>query len=277
MSELPLFCYLNGLLTALSDAHVDINDRGFRFGDGVFETIRVRQALPELFSYHMQRLQTGLSTLMIEGVDLDIIENHALALITQNNLSEGILRIIISRGNHSHGYLPLDSKPTTLITAEIVSIPTSAPLQLWLSRWQRPSAKSLPTNCKTLQGLSSSLARMESERNNCPEALMLTEGDVIAECSSSTIFWENDGIIFTPSLDSGALEGCMRRYLLEHSTLPIKQGAYTLDSLKKARHVWISNSLRGVCPVVALMPQGYTWKEATFPTTDPHKLLYSVL
>jgi branched-chain amino acid aminotransferase len=254
-----IYAHINGALIEEAHATVSVNDRGFRFGDGVFETIPVSNAMPYLWEYHEKRLIGGLESLKIP-YNTQTLLAHALALISANKVSEGILRIQISRGSGSKGYLPSSSNPTPTLVMQTQKRPEPVETAiLWLSAYEKISPRSLPTHYKLAQGLSSTLARMEASEHQCHDALQLAEGGMVSEASSANIFWRKDRVLYTPSLACGALAGVTRQRLIEIAPYRLQEGKYLLDDLIKADAVILTNASYGATAINALLPKNVHW------------------
>ena len=242
-----------------SAATIHISERGFRFGDGVFETIPFYNQVFYQWEFHLRRLEQGLAAMRI-AYDATPLETLAKELIERNPLQNGFIRIYISRGQGSRGYLPTDDCKSLLVmellppTAEQ---PTSA--TLLLSSYQRIMPAQLPTRAKLAQGVQSTLARLEAQDESCFEALLCDMGGNLAECSSSNIFWLKNNSLFTPSLDTGALAGSMRHVVMRVSPYPVIEVRHPLESLHHAEAVVITNSNWRVLPVSSLAPQNWEW------------------
>jgi branched-subunit amino acid aminotransferase/4-amino-4-deoxychorismate lyase len=254
------YVFLNGRQVPEADALISVQDRGFRYGDGVFETIPVHDGIPYLWEYHRERLAGGLEALRI-ACDLQDMREHTLLLLKANGVTEGLLRIQISRGSGSRGYLPsLPASPPTIVieTSERPAPPPDA-VTLWLSAVERIPPRALPTRHKLAQGLGSILARMEARDHGYFDALQLGEGGSVAEAGSANIFWRKDGTLFTPSLASGALAGVTRRRIIELSPYPVREGIWAMAHLKGADDVILTNAALGVIAVKKLQPEECSW------------------
>ena len=249
---------INGQFYEENNALISVNERGFRFGDGAFETILVYNSVPYLWKYHIERLQAGLKALRINCDTSDLLP-QATELLKQNNTENGILRIYISRGIGSNGYLPTGNKPTIIM--QILEAPTlpDQPVNLWLSDYKKNSLQSLPVNCKLAQGVNSTLAKIQAVDNNCYDALQLNLENYISETSSSNIFWLKNGVLHTPSLDCDALAGVTRRRIIEISPYQVQQNKYKLAELEGAEAVILTNSAYGIIPVKSLLPHNFYW------------------
>ncbi len=255
------YCFLHHQLVEMEKAALPVQDRGFRFGDGVFETIRVHQGVPLFWQLHMARLQEGLRALNIPSPAHDLAE-ASKALLRANEVSEGILRIAISRGVGSRGYLPHETGAPTLLI-EAMSAPTAPPhaLHLWLSRYEKISPRALPVQLKLAQGLNSTLARMEAESQGCDEAILLNAQGELAEASSGNLFWWKDGTLYTPALECGPLAGVTRAVLL--NLTEAQEVRAPLDALKQADGVFVCNASMGLRPCDNLQPNSWEWPVPT--------------
>src|SRR5438045_2826886 len=109
-----MWLYLDDRFVPVEEAAVHVQDRGFRFGDGVFETIGVYAGVPYQWEFHMERLERGLKALGIPfhiGPLVDVCDG----LLLRNLMEDGLLRIAVSRGIGSRGYLPLPTCMPTLV------------------------------------------------------------------------------------------------------------------------------------------------------------------
>lgn len=252
---------LNGAFIPLTDALLHCDERGFRFGDGVFETIPVHYGAPYLLAYHLQRLEAGLNALSIT-CDLASLPPAIDETIKANRMQEGIIRLSLSRGGDSRGYLPADpaAPPTCLIQPLPLPLPLSRPISLWLSRWQKPSPLTLPTACKLAQGMNATLARMEAEREGCDEALQLSAEGMVSEASAASLFWIAEDRLHTPPLGTGALAGVTRRRIMENPFCEVVEAAIPVAALASAQAVFLTNASRGVVEVSSLRPLELHWQ-----------------
>lgn len=249
------FTCLNGSFLLAHRAAVSVEDRGFRFGDGVFETIRVVRCTPIYWDAHMQRLAIGLRALSIE-LSIAELEANARKLLHKNSGKEGFLRIAVSRGTGSKGYAPHPPGMPASWVIEWMPVEHTdpKPAALYLSSIARIPPACLPTGSKLAQGLNSTLAIMEAKKHGADEALQLAIDGTIAEASSANIFWLKDKTLYTPSLETGCLGGITRENLLRLSPLPTKIVRDGLSALNSAEAVFLTNCRAGVWPVTSLAP-----------------------
>ncbi len=248
--------YINEKLLPSDQALLSVDERGFRFGDGVFETIALHGGVPYLLHYHLERLQAGLQAIHIPApVSLDEILREVIAA---NKAKDGIIRIYVSRGIGSQGYLPTATTPTIVVQWLQPAVKADAAVKLWLSSVEKISPRALPTHAKLAQGLNATLARMQAREQGCHDALQLDAKGHISEASSANIFWVKQGKLFTPALTTGALAGVTRRRIMELAG-DVSEAEATPEALQQAEEVFLTNASTGITAVATLLPLNYTW------------------
>lgn len=255
-----MLIFVNGTFCPAAEATVSAQDRGFRFGDGVFETIAVYNMVPYQWDFHMQRLAESLRALDI-AYDINILRPTCDELIRRNRLAECTLRVAISRGVGSRGYLPLPGITPTLM---IETLPRMAfyydtPVTLWHTGIEKISARALPVHCKLAQGVNSMLARADAEAHRCFDALQVNAKGLVCETSSANLLWLKGETLHTPALSCGVLKGSTRHILLALSPWLVAEGEYTLQDLLQADAVMLCSSAIQVIPVGELQPEGWQW------------------
>ncbi len=253
MSEKSITC-INGQFVLADHATISVADRGFRFGDGVFETIRLVDGVLYQWEAHVSRLNAGLAALRITPPTVDWAD-AARELIEKNNAREGFLRIAISRGVGSRGYMPnADIQPTWVMEILSAAALPEKPFKLWQSTITRPPLSALPANHKLAHGIGSTLALMEARDHGCDEALMLTHDGKISECASGNLFWITGDKIFTPALAAACLAGTTRAAILRLLPTPIEEVVADISKLTSADAAFICNARLGVWPIASLAP-----------------------
>ena len=255
------FVIINNQIIKEDQAFISIQERGFRFGDGVFETCRVFDGIIYNSEAHFERLRSGIEAIKIK-IDLKDLKNNCQKLIKKNSLKNGLIRIYISRGIGSIGYLPInDIKPLTVI--ETLEMPTLGlfPIKLFLSEITKISIKSLPINYKLAQGLNSTLARMEAVEKRYFDAVLLNEAGEICETSSANIFWIKNNILYTPAKECGILLGTTRQKIIDLSSIKIAQVKTKINELLNADEVFLTNASLGIIAVDQFMEKKYLQKK----------------
>jgi aminodeoxychorismate lyase len=242
------FIYLNGNFYPDTEAKISARDRSFRFGDGIFETISFYEGKLYRWDLHSKRLEGGLEALKIT-FNTERLEGDILKTIEKNNLTTGLARVTISRGEGSRGYLPTDGITANYVIEAMPRPPMDREsAKLCVSSYKKIPAACLPVNFKLNQGLNSTLAKMDARTKDCFDALQLTINNHVAECASGNIFWVKADKAYTPSLGCDILNGVMRQVVLELLPQAI-QGKFSLDELKTADEIFITNVAWRILPV----------------------------
>jgi 4-amino-4-deoxychorismate lyase len=255
-----LITCLNGEFLPAHLATIPLSDRGARFGDGVFETIAIHEGVPYQWELHMARLREGLAALRIPVPTADLQES-ARTLLHKNNARDGFLRISISRGGESAGYLPLDADAPPRWAMEHLAPRTlpATPARLFLSSYRKPSLAALPVNHKLSQGVNSTIALLEAQENGCNEAVFRTEHDLVCSAAAANIFWIVDEKLFTPTLNTGCLNGTTRAAILRLSPLATEEVEAPISKVASAEAVFLTNCRVGLLPVQSLHTPATNW------------------
>lgn len=249
-----MYCSINHKIIAEDKAVISINERGFLFGDGIFETCRVINFQIYNFDAHLRRLIHGLQAIKI-NYNVKDLEEHCLELIEKNNLKEGLIRIYISRGIGSDGYMPKDQiKPLIIVQNKLIPQKPIDKIDLFISKIRKISKNSLPTNYKISQGLNSTLAKIEAQENNCFDSILLNEKDEICETASANIFWIKNDILYTPHLDCGLLEGTIRQKIIDLSPIKVEEVFAKIADLLNCDELFISNVSYLILPIKKILP-----------------------
>ncbi|OFX12009.1 MAG: 2-keto-4-methylthiobutyrate aminotransferase [Alphaproteobacteria bacterium RIFOXYD12_FULL_60_8] len=237
--------FINGRLVPFEDASIALNDRGFTLGDGVFETLRVRNGVPLRREAHLARLQSGSALLGIPcPTDLSEAMDSVLAA---NGHGEGVMRLTLTRGPGPRGLLPPDPPHPTVVIAVTPLPPPMPAVRAVIAETTRRNEHSPLCRCKTLNYLDNVLARLEAERHGANEAILLNTEGLLAETTVANLFVVKDGAVLTPRLSDGALPGVLRGVLIP--ALKARECGLTVEDLLTADEVFVSNSL-GVRPVL---------------------------
>lgn len=233
----------NHQLVAEKQAQVSVEERGLLFGDGIFETCKIFNGKIYDYKAHEDRMKAGLKALKFSA-EIKNLEKESLKLITTNKIKNGLLKILISRGVGSYGYLPTyKSKALTIVqTFESRELPKK--ITLGISKITAPK-----TFAKTTNSLPYILTKIAATEENFFDAVMFSEKKFVSETSSANIFWVKNGKIFTPSKTCGLLLGTVRKKLLKLAPVKIFETEATLAALKKADEIFLTNSSFLVAPV----------------------------
>jgi aminodeoxychorismate lyase len=211
--------FLNGQFLPEEEAMISVFDRGFLYGDGIFETLRVNNGKPFLLDRHIGRLQHGMGTLHIgERYNFGQLLQHATAVIAKNNCKNAVLRIHVTRGPGKRGYSPSGNfEPTVLMSIhEAPSIdPNTARPRKIITATQVLSDHDPMSTVKTTNKLPYILAKREAEVAGADDALLTNREGNVSEATSSNLFWINNSEIITTPLQSGCISGITRGMVLE--------------------------------------------------------------
>lgn len=220
-----------------SEARVSISDRAFRFGDGIFETMLVHQKKIFDFTCHSERIKNGLEYYWIK-LDTSELEKICHQLIEKNNLTDGYIRIIISRGENpagAIGYLAKKTQPYMIVQSFAKELPEYKKLRLSISSF--PATQDRPA--KTLSSLDYSMSMLEAERKGFDNALILNKENKICETASGNIFWIKNNKIYTPSTKLPLIPGTVRKKIIE--AYQVIEGVFDVSELKDADEIFMTN------------------------------------
>lgn len=251
-----MLAYVNGQYIPADRPALPVNDRSFMYGDGLFETIRITNGQPFLWREHLERLQRGAEFLKIPlPVSFAEIEDATRHLLAQNDTPEGVVRIHLSRGAAERGYgLPAPPQPTLVITTHKLLHAPPRPLKL-ISSTVRVLADDPSTPHKTANRLPNILARMQADAAAADEALILNHRNEVAEAIAANIFVLRGRELITPPLNSGALAGTTRAFILKIAPqfgFSPAEAPLNIADLKSAEGVYLSSTHWLITPVVSL-------------------------
>ena len=248
--------YLNGKYIEQAHAKVSVFDRGFLFGDSVYEVIPIYNAQPFRFADHIKRLQASLAAIEI-NLDLDLAQWQTLAhqVIERNQGGNLSLYIQVTRGienKREHVAAP-DTQPTILITASALSpsIAKLAPIAVTLLediRW-------LNCHIKTTALLGNIMLKQQASKLGYDEAI-LHRGEQITEGTTTNIFLVKNNIIYTPKKSHCILAGITRDVIIElaeKASITVCQEDVSIEQLWSADEIWLSSSSREISPVTRSM------------------------
>ncbi len=257
-ADRPLI-WVNGELLPKSQAMVSVYDHGLLYGDGIFEGIRVYRGRIFKCKQHMDRLWKSA-----EGIRLTIpISREEMVdiqrkCIEANNLTEGYIRLLVTRG---FGTLGLDPRkcpvPGIICIADQIRLYAAElyekGMKVVLAKRPRVPIDCLDPRIKSLNYLNNILAKCEAIDAGCDEAIMLTIDGYVAECTGDNIFWVKGGKLFTPPSDVGILEGVTRQFVMttlcKDLGLTCAEKKARLTELLKADEVFLTGSAAEIISV----------------------------
>ena len=252
------YIYTKGQFLPADAPFITADDRSFRFGDGIFETILVADGKMWDAAAHFSRLKNGLEFFRL-NLDISHLESECNALITKNNCKSGYVRIVVSRGENGAGaigYMPANNAPYYIIQTMEKPFPAFGSVSLVVSRHRA----SLHIPCKTNSAMLYTLAMMEAQGAGCENALILNSEDIICETASGNIFWVKNNVLYTPELALPFVPGTVRKRIIEMSPIPVQEGRYTLAELVSADEIFMTNIGGLVTRVSGVLATGFSAK-----------------
>ncbi|MBG9589966.1 D-amino-acid transaminase [Cytobacillus firmus] len=250
------YVILDGNLIERSEAKVDIEDRGYQFGDGVYEVIRVYNGIMFTADEHLERLlESGKKIELNIPYSQDQLKQMLIEMIERNDLELGIVYMQFSRGTspRNHAYPGADVAPVlTAYTRE-----TTRPVESMRNgvkailiediRWLRCDIKSLNL-------LGNIMAKQKAAQSGCFEAIQ-HRGNTVTEGSSSNIAIVKDGTLYTHPATNLILNGITRRKINEicrENGIALKESAFTKEDLLAADEVFMSSTSAEVTPIIEI-------------------------
>jgi len=251
--------FLNRNFVPEPEAVISVLDRGFLYGDGLFETMRVCQAQIFRWHAHWLRLTQGSEFLKLRlPMDEAALHRSALELVRKNQLAHAFLRLTVSRGVGPRGYSAKGAdRPTLTMTTHPVPESNDTEIPRWkvVTSSVRVAAGEPLTQFKTCNKLAQIMARSEADATGANEALVCNTDGFVVEASSSNLFWLEGGIVCTPPVASGILPGVTRTVVLELCgalEIPTKEALIKPGQLRHSDGVFLSLSTAGIAPATEL-------------------------
>lgn len=240
---------------------INAEDRGLSYGDGLFETLAVRNGRPCLWARHMARLQRDCKRLAITEPDATLLKSELDQAIDQ--ASDGVAKIIITRGVGPRGYRPSGQEtPTRIIsfTPSASRNTTKAPAILRVCDTRLASGSAL-SDIKHLNRLEQVMARLEWSDLAVDEGIMLDSAGNVIEGTQSNLFMVKNGALITPELSQAGVAGIMRALVADTAKelgIATHQLNFGLNELWSADAVFLTSSLIGIWPVSQIDGQKYS-------------------
>ncbi len=229
-------------------ATVSVLDRGFAYGDGLFETLAFRNSNILNFKDHLRRLKTGMYALKFEGVEglqRDVVKQQLLRLVKKNNIkTDARLKIQVWR-KPGGLYTPHNLSCNILMMATpLETEPEAMGLKLGFSKEVTLYPSPL-SRFKTCNALPYVLASIERKQSDCDDLILTDYRGHVAECTASNIFWVSKGQVYTPGLKTGCVAGVTRKNIikkLRRRGFKVNKVRVSASTLLSADHVFTSNA-----------------------------------
>ncbi|MEK6611746.1 MAG: aminotransferase class IV [Gemmatimonadota bacterium] len=251
--------YLNGQYVPRESAMIPVEDRGFLFGDGIYEGVRSLSGKMFEWAAHAERMVNGLNGLRInfDAAQVNALEAVCERVVKENALMDGeaFLYLEVSRGAapRTHNFPPIGTQPTVFVSASRLVVPRKmreeggAAITFPDMRWKR-------RDWKTVNLLGNVLARQAASEAGAYEAILHEDG-VVTEGAATNVFAVFDGALCTHPLTQRILPGITRKVVMEllaELELPVKEEPIAFARLAAAEEIFICGSTTDVTPVVTL-------------------------
>ncbi len=254
---MPEIAYVNGKFSPIGEAVVSVEDRGFQFGDGIYEVIAAYADEPFLLDRHLARMRRSADAIKIpfdfDGTNIESIVRDGLH---RSGIREAAVYLQITRGVAPRSHvIPKGMTPTLVMTIR--------PLPQISDDLRRRGLRAMTMldnrwpNCyiKAVTLLPNILAKNEAMARGFDEAIYLTaEGDV-RECTSANVFIAREGKLVFPPLNESILHGVTLSFILECARgigVQVREGAFDIDALRQADEVFLSSTMSEVLGITSI-------------------------
>ena len=253
--------YIDGEFYDKENAKISVFDHGLLYGDGVFEGIRFYNGRVFRLDEHIDRLFDSARAIALNiGLEKSAVIEATLETIRQNNLQDGYIRLVVTRGVGDLGLNPmLCPKASIFIIASKITLYSAEKYENGLDvvtcSTRRIPHGALSPMVKSLNYLNNVMAKIEAQNAGAGEGLMLNEQGFVSECTGDNIFIIKNGVISTPPIAAGALAGVTRAVVFELAAefgIPIREPMMTRYDIFTADECFLTGTAAEVIPAVKL-------------------------
>jgi 4-amino-4-deoxychorismate lyase len=244
------------LINGVIQKYVDVADRGFQYGDGLFETIEVRDGQPVFLELHLERLKLGCEKLHIPFPGAERLSYELSELCRSQSFANAVLKIMVTRGAGGRGY----RLPDTINATRVLSIhphpdyPKTYQQQGVVARFctSRLGLNPMLAGIKHLNRLEQVMARAEWYDPAIQEGLMLDVNEHVIEGTMTNLFYVKNNSLYTARLNNSGVAGIIRSIVITLATeqaIPVIEHQFTQEELLLADEIFICNSIIGIWPI----------------------------
>lgn len=253
--------YIDGTLHDEMDARISVFDHGLLYGDGVFEGIRFYNRRVFRLEEHIRRLYDSARSILLNvPISAEEMTEAVLATCRANDLNDGYIRLVLTRGTGSMGLSPFRCPKASviIIACSIQLYPEEAyqnGLIMATVATRRPTHDTLSPQVKSLNYLNNVMAKVEAIQAGAEEGLMLNERGLVAECTGDNLFIVRDGTITTPPITAGALDGITRKVVIELAAslgIPLREAELSRHDIYTADECFLTGTAAEVIAAVKL-------------------------
>ena len=253
--------FMNDRLVPEAEARVSVFDHGLLYGDGVFEGLRSYSGRVFRLQQHLDRLWASARAICLEiPLSQEAVARAVNDTLAANGLSDGYIRLVVTRGSGSLGLDPNRTKnPQVIVIADTISLYPrefyEKGLRIVTAATQRVQSAALSPRIKSLNYLNNIMAKLEGLQAGCGEALMLNHKGEVAECTADNVFVVRGPRLLTPPPDAGILEGITRNAVMELAVaagIDCREATLVRHDLYTADECFLTGTAAEVVPVVEI-------------------------
>ncbi len=254
MNPQPPLANVNGDILPLAEVRISVLDRGFLFGDAVYEVLRIYEGRPWLEEDHFQRLTRSLNEIRLSGVEVSRIRSRMHETLKQSGVREGIVYIHITRGAapRKHAF-PAGATPLELLWIQEFTDPYSEGRSQGISAVTQPDIRWRRCDIKTTNLLGNVLAMQLALEANCVEALLYLPDGSLTEGTHTNLFGVVNGTLRTAPNAVSILPGCTRGLVLRLANklgVAVEERPLNRERLDEVSELFISGTTSEVMPII---------------------------
>ena len=249
--------WLNGKFLPLADTRVSVMDRGFLFGDGVYEVIPVYGGKLFRLAHHLKRLHNSLDAVRIANpLSAAAWETMLSELVSRNEGGDQAVYLQVTRGvagKRDHAF-PENISPTLFAMSTAMAASVDIDGVTGIAAITLPDIRWKLCNIKAITLLPNVMLRQQAIDDDCAEAILIKDGFAI-EGAASNLFIVSNGLVITPPNGPALLPGITRDLILElaaNHAIPFRETSITQEALFSADEIWLTSSTREISPVTRL-------------------------
>ena len=256
MNRVAEIAFLNGDFLPVAEAKISVNDRGFLFGDGVYEVVRTYGGRIWALGPHLERLARSMKAIDLQGPAIDEVRSRVMEVHRRSELPDAQIYLQITRGvaPRTHAFPPA-AKPTFFMTAKPVQGPPPDQRLRGVRVITVPDTRWARCDIKSVNLLPNVLAKQQAKSAGAFEAVFVRTDDLVTEGSSTSLFAVKRGRILTREDGPHILPGITRRIVLDLAAalkMGTHEGPISLDELLHADEVFLTGTTTEIMPVVAV-------------------------
>ena len=251
---MPVYINFNGEILPAETQLLTVANRAFRYGDGLFESMRLMKGKLKFADLHAERLQKGMKALKIDGysqADSWFLNDKAEELARRNKVKHGRLRLTVYRDAQGL-YTPTQNKMAYCLELQAVDEPRyflndKGLIMDVFNELSKPF--NYLSNIKTCNSLIYVMAGLYKQQNKLDDVFLLNQNGFLCEAGSSNIFVAYQNQLYTPALSEGCVEGVMRQVVMKlakDSNIPVTEAQINAEILNEADEVFLTNATRGI-------------------------------